>query len=308
MANIEQDIIKDNNDENTLDIEEYNNNNNNNNNVMLKKGKIQILPRNSLNITSYIRNRQSEEIVINANNSEYIEPSNRKVFEHNEMTNPNKPFFPITSSFSNSNLQSKRIMNFNINETTCPPNQTNQFSFKNTKTEQCLIKIKNCLNTSTKKKIIITLLCLSCVMLIISSLQLFKHVDIMNNEIYFSVEVILILLDVCMMLVQLCCNKIFCSKIVLVVYICVLSVCLGIQINVFVNKVYNVVYVIENCVVCLVLVVGNAMLFGMVVREIRFVKQKHQHIEEIINFTETNVEKKKGRKVEMVEFGNGNEK
>ena len=307
MANIEQDIIKDNNDENTLDIEEYNNNNNNNN-VMLKKGKIQILPRNSLNITSHTRNRQSEEIVINANNSEYIEPSNRKVFEHNEMTNPNKPFFPITSSFSNSNLQSKRIMNLNINETTCPPNQTNQFSFKNTKTEQCLIKLKNCLNTSTKKKIIITLLCLSCVMLIVSSLQLFEHVDIMNNEIYFSVEVILILLDVCMMLVQLCCNKIFCSKIVLVIYICVLSVCLGIQVNVFVNKEYNVVYVIENCVVCLVLIVGNVLLFGMVVKEIRFVKQKHQHIEEIINFTETNVEKKKGRKVEMVEFGNGNEK
>ena len=193
-----------------------------------------------------------------------------------------------------------------MNDTAFPPNK-NQLSFKNTKTEQCLIKIKNCLNTSIKKTIIIILLCLSCIMLIISSFQLFKHIDVMNNEVYFSCEVILILVDVYMMLIQFCWNKLFCSKIVLIGYICILMVCLVVQVNVFVNKVFNIMYVIENCVVCLVLIVGNALLFRMVVKEIRFVKQKHQHIEEIINFTETNVDKRKGRKVEMVEFGNGNE-
>ena len=298
MANIEKHGIKD--DENTLDIDEYKISSGHNNNAILKKGKIQILPLNSLNIASHKKNRQSEEIVINPNNSEYIEPSNHKVFEHNEIGNPNKPFFPVTSSFCNSNPQTNRI-NMNMSETPFKAKLT----FKNTKTEQCILRLKSCLNTTIKKAIIILLLCSSCIMFVISSFQLFKQIDIMNNEIYFSCEVILIILDVCMMSVQLCWNKLLCSKIVLIVYICTLMACLVVQVNVFVHKVCKTAYEIENCVVCFVLVVGNGMLFAMVVKEIRFAKQKHQHIEEIINFTETNVDSGKGKKVEMVEFGNG---
>ena len=90
-----------------------------------------------------------------------------------------------------------------------------------------------------------------------------------------------------MVLLQIVMSKEVRNKIILGIGNCLLLLTVFIYVNIDESKRNELVHVIMNCVLCLVLLGLDIVLLLIVKREIKVETQKQQHIEEIINFTET---------------------
>lgn len=164
---------------------------------------------------------------------------------------------------------------------------SNHFHFNKSRFSRCIIKLDNYCNSLLKRKIAFTLLILSLILVIVSVIQVIKKRNIINRNALFIVEVVIIIITLCMVLLQIILTKEIRNKIILGIVSCLLLLMVFIDANIDESKGNELIYVIVNCVLCVVMLGLNVVLLLIVKREIKVETQKQQHIEEIINFTET---------------------
>ena len=114
----------------------------------------------------------------------------------------------------------------------------------------------------------------------------------MNTIYFFSIEIVITLISIFFDMVMLTTPKKSKAHILYVIsLISIFVFCIN-QIITIVHNKYTVPYLIINCVYCLVLMTTLLISLCEINRTIKTQKNVMQNIEEIINFTEINEEKK----------------
>ena len=114
----------------------------------------------------------------------------------------------------------------------------------------------------------------------------------MNTIYFFSIEIVITLISIFFDMVMLTTPKKSKAHILYVIsLISIFVFCIN-QIITIVHNKYTVPYLIINCVYCLVLMATLLISLCEINRTIKTQKNVMQNIEEIINFTEINEEKK----------------
>ena len=200
----------------------------------------------------------------------------------------------VSSNQRNDNKTNTSIINSNNNVY----NNNNHFHFNNSGLNRCVVKLGNCCNYLVKRTITFVLLSLSLLLTIVSLIQVIKQRSVINKNVLLGVELIIIASTMCMVLLQIVLTKKARDKIALGIGSCLLMVVLCVYVG---SKGKELVHVVVNCVLCSVMLALDVVLLLMVKREIKVEIQKQQHIEEIINFTETNGDsmKQQERKCEV---------
>ena len=91
---------------------------------------------------------------------------------------------------------------------------SNHFHFNKSRLSRCIIKLDNYCNSSLKRKIAFTLLILSLILIVVSVIQFIKKRNIINRNVLFIVELVITIINLCMVLLQIILSKEIRNKII----------------------------------------------------------------------------------------------
>lgn len=174
-------------------------------------------------------------------------------------------------------------------------NNHNHFHFKKNKFNKCIVKVNICCNSSLKRIIAVVLIILSFILLTVNAIAIIRTRNALVNAVcIFAVELAVVVSSVCMAMWQVVVTKERKNKVMLGIGSCVLLLGVVVEGNVVRRRKRSEMQgLVVNCVLCLVMLGLDGVLLMVVNKEMKVEMQKQQHIEEIINFTETGGDKGK---------------